>query len=163
LNLLRDLSGKGLVSEYSISLCEKNIPVLIVAVNLAEDSEIVKKIKDIFRTDNSYSVFKLILAIDHTVDPDDLFIVTWQILGNSDPKRDHDFIYPSTLFIDGTIKAFRKGGFPRKWPNVVCSDIETISAVDKKWELLDIGPFIQSPSKKIHGLCRPGKDEVKTD
>ena len=38
-------------------------------------------------------IFRLILAVDHTVDVNDLFMVAWQILGNTDPERDHRFIY----------------------------------------------------------------------
>ncbi len=160
LKLLRELSGKGLISGYNMSLCEKNIPVLIISLNPSVQSDVASKVKDILSTNDSIAFVKLILAVDHTVDLDDLFIVTWQILGNSDPKRDHEYIFPSSLFIDGTIKAFRTGGFPRKWPNVVCSDSETIFSVDKKWERLNIGPFINSPSNKIRALCRPGRDEI---
>jgi len=89
-----------------------------------------------------------------------LHMVAWQLLGNSDPQRDHEYISPSSVLIDGTIKAFRKGGFTRKWPNIVCSNIETISAIDNKWESLRIGPLIQSPSLKYQGLCREGADEI---
>lgn len=160
LNMLDDLCHKKSITAYNLSLYEKSIPVLIIAVNRSEDCDIVNKLKKILETNASGSVFRLIIAIDHTIDPDDLFIVAWQLLGNSDPRRDHEYIYRSSLFIDGTIKAFRKGGFPRKWPNVVCSDNETISAVDKKWESLGIGPFIHSPSEKILGLCYNGADEV---
>ena len=74
-----------------------------------------------------------------------------------------NLFHPSSVLIDGTIKAYRKGGFPRKWPNVVCSDIETISAIDQKWESLGIGEFIHSPSLKYIGLCRKGTDEIIID
>jgi 4-hydroxy-3-polyprenylbenzoate decarboxylase len=102
----------------------------------------------------------LILAVDHTVDPFNLNMIAWQALGNSDPHRDHEYITASSVLIDGTIKAYRKGGFPRKWPNVVCSDVETISAIDQKWESLGLGPLIDSPSDIYRKLCRNGRDEV---
>jgi 4-hydroxy-3-polyprenylbenzoate decarboxylase len=102
-------------------------------------------------------------VVDHTVDVNDLFMVTWQLLGNSDPQRDHQFISPFTVLIDGTIKAYRKGGFPRKWPNVVCSDIHTISTIDRKWESLGLGEPIYSPSLKYIRLCRKGTDEIIID
>jgi 4-hydroxy-3-polyprenylbenzoate decarboxylase len=113
-----------------------------------------------FKTKDPTGIFSLIVAVDHTVDPGDLYKVAWQVLGNSDPQRDHEYISPVSVFIDGTIKAYMKGGFSRKWPNVVCSDIETISAIDLKWESLGIGPFINSPSIKNRGLCRNGTDEI---
>jgi 4-hydroxy-3-polyprenylbenzoate decarboxylase len=62
--------------------------------------------------------------------------------------------------IDGTIKLYREGGFPRKWPNVVCSDISTIETVDKKWGSLGIGQPIPSPSLKYLRLARNGTDEI---
>jgi 4-hydroxy-3-polyprenylbenzoate decarboxylase len=65
--------------------------------------------------------------------------------------------------IDGTIKAYRRGVFPRKWPNIVCSDAETISLIDQKWESFGIGEFINSPSIRYKGLCRTGNDEIIID
>ena len=113
-----------------------------------------------FRTNDTESIFRLILIVDHTVDVNDLFMVAWQLLGNSDPQRDHEYISSRSLLIDGTIKAYRKDGFPRKWPNVVCSDIETIAAIDQKWDSLGIGEFISSPSTRYLRLCRNGTDEI---
>ena len=133
---------------------------MVIAVNRSADEDIIDKVKNMFRINDPHGIFRLILAVDHTVDPGDLHLVTWQLLGNSDPQRDHEFISQSSLFIDGTIKAYRKGGFPRKWPNIVCSDAETISAIDQKWESMGIGPIIHSPSEKYLGLCRKGTDEI---
>ena len=124
------------------------------------NQDAVEDVKVLFRQNDPEGIFRLILVVDHTVDPNDLHMVAWQILGNSDPKRDHEYITSSSLLIDGTIKAFRKGGFTRKWPNVVCSDSETISAIDKKWESLGIGPFVQSPSEIYRKLVLRGGDEI---
>jgi hypothetical protein len=65
--------------------------------------------------------------------------------------------------LDGTVKAFRKGGFSRKWPNVVLSAAETISAIDEKWNSLDAGSFTESPSARYSRLNRNGNDEVLID
>jgi 4-hydroxy-3-polyprenylbenzoate decarboxylase len=65
--------------------------------------------------------------------------------------------------LDGTIKLYRNGGFPRRWPNIVCSDDDTISAIDKKWDLLGLGKLITSPSLNYRSLLRPGADEVLID
>ena len=119
------------------------------------------KVKKLFRENDAGRDFQgLIIAVDHTVDPFNLHMVAWQVLGNSDPQRDHEFINSSSLLIDGTSKAFRKGGFPRKWPNVVCSDTETISAIDRKWNSLGLGPLIHSPSEVYRKLVLAGRDEV---
>ena len=98
--------------------------------------------------------------MDHTVDPHDIFMVAWQVLANSDPLRDHHKISPFSMLIDGTIKLYRKGGFPRRWPNVVCSDSNTIETIDRKWESLGIGQLIPSPSLKFLRLARNGTDEI---
>ena len=154
------LSGNNLVVNYNPDLNKTGIPVMIISVNRFLNQDAVEDVKELFRQNDPESIFKLILVVDYTVDPNDLHMVAWQVLGNSDPKRDHEYIGSSSLIIDGTIKAFRKGGFTRKWPNVVCSDSETISAVDKKWESLGIGPFIQSPSEIYRKLVLEGRDEI---
>ena len=52
------------------------------------------------------------------------------------------------------------GGFKRRWPNIVCSDNETIKSIDKKWASLEIGPFIISPSLGSGRLMRNGNEEI---
>ena len=147
------------ITNYNTALLKENIPVLILSVDCSKDNESVGRIKDGLKTMNAGGYFKIILMVDHTVNPLDYYVTTWQVLGNSDPQRDHDYLAGS-LFIDGTIKAFRKGGFPRKWPNVVCSDDETISLTDQIWDSLGIGKLLPSPSLKIKKLVRDGNDEI---
>jgi 4-hydroxy-3-polyprenylbenzoate decarboxylase len=154
------LSGNNLVVSYNPDLVKAGIPVMIVSVSRFLNQDAVENLKELFRQYDPEGIFRLIIAVDHTVDTNNLHMVAWQLLGNSDPKRDHTYISSSSLIIDGTIKAFRKGGFPRKWPNVVCSDSETISAIDKKWKSLGIGPFIQSPSEIYRKLVLRGGDEI---
>jgi len=97
-----------------------------------------------------------VIAVDQAVDVKDLFMVAWQLLANSDPLRDHVWITGSSLLIDGTIKYLRKSGFTRDWPNVVCSDSETIKAIDEKWNDLGFDRFIPSPSLRYLPLVRKG-------
>ena len=151
---------KNIIKRYNLNLYINGLPILIVAVDRSGDSDVIDKVINLFKSNDTGGIFRLILVVDHTVDPDDLYMVTWQVLGNSDPQRDHEYINPFSVLIDGTIKAFRKGGFPRKWPNVVCSNFETISLIDQKWESLGLGPFIHSPSLKNLELCRKGTDEI---
>ena len=160
LNNLNNFFDKNLIKKFNLNLFKDDIPILIVTVNRSGDGDIIEKVKNLFKTNDPAGIFRLILTVDHTVDPGDLYMVAWQLLGNSDPQRDHEYISPSSVLIDGTIKAFRKGGFTRKWPNVVCSNIETISAIDQKWDSLGLGPFIHSPSVKYQGLRRAGNDEI---
>jgi 4-hydroxy-3-polyprenylbenzoate decarboxylase len=159
-NIINGFIDRSLIKNFNPSLFLDGVPILIVTVNPSEDPDVVEKVKCMFRANHSISVFNLILTIDDTVNPDDLHMIAWQVLGNSDPLRDHEYLFPSTVIIDGTIKAYRKGGFPRRWPNVVCSENETISAIDKRWESLGLGPLILSPSLKNQSLCRKGTDEI---
>jgi len=146
--------------DFNLSLIKEKIPVLIISVNRSEDFDVVEKACNIFRNKAISGNCKLVIAVEHTVDVNDLFMVSWQLLGNSDPRRDHYFISKDSILIDGTIKVYRKGGFPRKWPNVVCSSNETISLIDKKWNDLGIGDFIISPSSRYNKLGRIGEDEI---
>ncbi len=148
------------VTGINLDLINHEIPVLILAIDCSQDANAIEQVKNILRSLRVGDFFRLILAVDHTVDPFDYFMTTWQMLGNTDPQRDHEFISPASLFLDGTIKAFRKGGFTRKWPNIVCSSVTTINSVDQKWESLQIGSFITSPSLRYKKLLRDGDDEV---
>jgi 4-hydroxy-3-polyprenylbenzoate decarboxylase len=158
--ILHELSGMNIVVKHNIILFENYSAMLVISVNRKADPQVIDKVKSFFKANDRAGILRLIIAVDHTVDPSDLFVVTWQLLGNSDPVRDHEHITPASIFIDGTIKAFREGGFPRLWPNVVCSDTATISAIDQKWESLGIGTFVDSPSRKYQQLCRNGREEI---
>ena len=152
-----------IIKSYNRDLLIANIPIIILSVDCSKDTEVIEKVKVLFRTKEAEGMCRLILVVDHTVDVTDLFMVAWQILGNTDPRRDHEFISPLSVLIDGTIKAYRKGGFPRKWPNVVSSGLETISIIDQKWSSLGIGTFINSPSNRYIRLGRKGNDEIFVD
>lgn len=151
----------GIIHDFNRELLKEGIPVLILTVDRAKDQDIIEKLKELFVINDHESIYRLIITVDHTVDPNNLQLVAWQLLGNSDPLRDHVYISASSLLIDGTTKAFRRGGFPRRWPNVVCSDKETIDSVDRKWESLGIGPFISSPSLIYGKLMFSGRDELE--
>jgi 4-hydroxy-3-polyprenylbenzoate decarboxylase len=153
---------RNIVKDFNLSLFNEGAPLIIVSVNRSEDTDVIDKVSSMFRTGDKESIFRFIAVVDHTVDVNDLYMVAWQLLGNSDPQRDHEYISSGSLLIDGTIKAYRKDGFPRKWPNVVCSDPKTIASVDQKWNSLGIGEIIGSPSAKYLRLCRPGSDEILT-
>jgi len=152
-----------LIKSYNLSLFEADISILILSVDRSADVDVIEKLKNVIRTSRPAGIFKLILIVDNTVDVNDFFMVAWQILANSDPQRDHEILSPGSLFIDGTIKVYRKGGFPRKWPNIVSSGSETIAAIDKKWSSLGLGEFISSPSSRYVRLCRKGSDEIRID
>jgi 4-hydroxy-3-polyprenylbenzoate decarboxylase len=134
--------------------------ILILSVNVSENPGVTRQIAEKLKNEIRGDAFRLFIIVDHTVDVTDHFIVAWQVLGNSDPSRDHIFVSGNCLLIDGTIKLFREKGFKRSWPNIVCSDEATIKAVDEKWDKLGLGRFIPSPSLKYRLLEREGKEEI---
>jgi len=147
------------VTVTNSSLIDKGIPAMIFSVDTKEDPGIIEIAKRLLKN-RPESIIKLMLCVDHKVNIDDLFMVAWQVLANSDPLRDHSFVEPACLLIDGTIKAYRKGGFPRKWPNVVCSDEAIISHVDSRWHSFGFNYTAESPSLNYRRLLREGNDEV---
>jgi len=158
--LLAELIEKDLIRSFNNSLAEKDIPLLILGVDTASNPDATAVLKKVLMERGAGENFRLILVVDYPVDINDYYTVAWQMLGNSDPLRDHEYLSPSSILIDGTVKAFRKGGFPRRWPNIVCSDSETIKNIDKKWHSLGIGDFVSSPSHETKRLIRKGTDEI---
>lgn len=152
--------GVPFIKGFSSGLPGNLKGVLILAVDPSEDPDVMVKIVRLLRSVDKSSVFRLVVAVDHTVDPDDLFMTAWQALGNSDPFRDHYMVTSRTILIDGTIKFYRKSGFPRRWPNVVCSDQITIEKIDGKWDSMGFNGFVASPSLKTMKLLRKGRDEI---
>ena len=146
------------IKAVNISLLKKDIPCLIVAVKKNRSGHIRELHEKICALTDMESI-KMILYLEHTVNPHDLPTALWRFCNNLDPKRDH-IIYqrPSTLQpaktyacigFDGTIKTSLFDNFQRDWPNIIVADDMTIDAVDKKWDQLGIGPFIASPSLKF--------------
>jgi 4-hydroxy-3-polyprenylbenzoate decarboxylase len=155
------LISKKLLKNYLSCLEFFDFPVLILSIDSHSDNNLLIKLINELNSMPESACFKIIITVDHSVDVNDLFTVAWQLLGNSDPFRDHTYLSCGTLIIDATIKAFRTGGFTRRWPNIVCSDSQTISFVDKKWEKMGIGDFIGSPSLEKIRMCYPGDAEIK--
>ena len=96
----------------------------------------------------------MILYVEHTVDANDLPTALWRFCNNLDPKRDHILatntsVKSSCMGFDGTRKTKEFDDFNREWPNIIVADDATIRAIDEKWDRLNIGPFIPSPSLKF--------------
>ena len=161
--LLSSLVDEGLLSEFNIAVTDQKLPLLIISAERTADDDKVGRIIGRLKEYPAIAGFRLIIIADHTVDIYNPVMVAWQLSGNSDPVRDHYYIFPGTLLIDGTIKLFRREGFPRKWPNVVCSDPETINTVDARWHEFSLGNLIPSPSLIYSRLKRRGRDEITLD
>jgi 4-hydroxy-3-polyprenylbenzoate decarboxylase len=141
------------IKAVNASLIEKDIPCLIISVKKERPGHI-RALHASLATLQPIRGIKMILYVEHTVDPCDLPTALWRFCNNLDPKRDH-ILYrydesPSTgcLGLDGTRKTKELDNFQRDWPNIIVADDATITSVDKKWEQLGLGPLISSPSLK---------------
>jgi len=157
---LTDWLNVPCIKASGASLLKEGIGIVVLAVDRSEDPDCSGKIIELLKPEDRTGIFRLVIIVDHTVDPDDIFTVAWQALGNTDPERDHFLISHNTILFDGTIKFYRQGGFPRRWPDIVCSDLETIEKIDKKWDLLGFDRFISSPSLKNMKLVRSSSAEI---
>jgi 4-hydroxy-3-polyprenylbenzoate decarboxylase len=151
------------------SLLKNEIPCLVIAVkknrkgHIRELHEQICKLAEIEGT-------KMILYVEHTVDPNDLPTALWRFCNNLDPKRDHILYkgqrtknkqqvtggqepetsdYFTCMGFDGTRKTKEFDDFHRDWPNIIVADGKTIKAIDEKWNELGIGEFVASPSLKF--------------
>jgi 4-hydroxy-3-polyprenylbenzoate decarboxylase len=164
------------IMAVNTSLLKNEIPCVIIAVkknrkgHIRELHEQICQLVEIERT-------KMILYVEHTVDPNDLPIALWRFCNNLDPKRDHILYkgqgtrklftrqtakehvpgngdsetsdYFTCMGFDGTRKTKEFDDFHRDWPNIIVADGNTIKAIDEKWDELGIGEFISSPSLKF--------------
>jgi 4-hydroxy-3-polyprenylbenzoate decarboxylase len=160
LDKLTDWLNVPFIKTSSSSFFKAGTGILVLTVNPSEDPGCVGRIVELLKPEERADVFRLIIVVDHTVDPEDIFMVAWQALGNTNPERDHFLISHNTMLFDGTIKFYRPGGFPRRWPDIVCSDAGTIEKIDKKWDLLGFERFFSSPSLKNMRLVRSKSDEI---
>jgi len=151
-------AGYPEIEKVNLSLLAREIPCLILSVRKNRPGHI-KELHEAICGLEEIEGIKMILYVEHTVDATDLPIALWRCCNNLDPKRDslpaqkRSGIDPGKIFVclglDGTRKTKEYDGFDRDWPNIIVADDETIRAVDEKWERLEIGPRIPSPSLKF--------------
>jgi 4-hydroxy-3-polyprenylbenzoate decarboxylase len=140
------------------ALLQQGIPCLVLAVKKNRPGHIRQLHEELCGLDRMEGV-KMILYVEHTVDPTDLPVALWRFCNNLDPRRDHILAErPSgsdarkkfaCLGLDGTRKTKEWDNFQRDWPNIIVADDATIRAVDAKWNELGLGPFLPSPSLKF--------------
>jgi 4-hydroxy-3-polyprenylbenzoate decarboxylase len=158
LNFLKEKFSE--INSLNDSLLQKDIPVLIIALEKNRKGH-VRELHQAICELNEVEGIKLILYVEHTVDANDLGIALWRFCNNLDPKRDYSLVQrpshlqPDHQFVcmglDGTRKTKEYDNFQRDWPNIIIADEATIKSVDQKWEQLNLGQFIPSPSLKFKG------------
>jgi 4-hydroxy-3-polyprenylbenzoate decarboxylase len=102
--------------------------------------------------DKAVDLAKLTCVFDNEVDIDDFEMCLWLVGGNVDPAYDCR-IKNGSLLIDARCKAGSEG-FHRPWPNVLCMSDFVIETIDEKWDKLELGKFIPSPSLKYKSLVK---------
>ena len=155
------------IKAINSSLLEKGIPCLIIAIK-KNKKEHVKKLHEAICELRIIEGIKMILYVEHTVDPNDLPVALWRFCNNLDPRRDHFIVknpaspagrqiadnsvqYVACIGFDGTLKTKEYDDFYRDWPNIIIADDTTIKSIDEKWSRLGLGNFIPSPSLKYKG------------
>ena len=149
------------VKAVNTALLTDQIPCIIISVEKNRRGHI-KSLHEQVATMSQTSGVKVILYVEHTVDPHDLTTALWRFCNNLDPRRDSFLVHRADkqtyacMGLDGTRKTKEWDDFHRDWPNIIVADDATIRAVDEKWDQLGIGPLIKSPSLKF-------KDQVYGD
>lgn len=145
------------IKNINESLFQHSIPCLLIAVEKNRPGHI-RELHEKLAALPFMKPVKMILYLEHTVDPGDLAVALWRFCNNLDPRRDYHLVkqvdpgtghYTACLGLDGTRKTKELDQFQRNWPNIIVASPETIKAVDAKWESLGLGPLIPSPSLKF--------------
>jgi 4-hydroxy-3-polyprenylbenzoate decarboxylase len=138
-----------------------DIPVLFIAVKKDKPRHI-HSLHEALCSLPALNGIKMIIYVEHTVDVHDIADTLWRFCNNLDPRRDHMYAGASQniLGLDGTRKTKALDGFERPWPNIIIADDATITAVDKKWDELGLGPLIKSPSLKYQSQMYGQEAEV---
>jgi 4-hydroxy-3-polyprenylbenzoate decarboxylase len=147
------------ITDINTSLTEKGIPCILVAVQKNRKNHLVSLHQSLCETITEMKSIRMVLYVEHSVDPQDLTIALWRFCNNLDPKRDHILFKGEAgkegsgsfacMGFDGTLKTNKYDDFQRDWPNIIVADESTIRSVDAKWDQLNIGAFIPSPSIKF--------------
>lgn len=146
----------GDVLDVNTDLIDIDIPCLLLSIKKTRSQQARNMSKDLFNVLPLRGI-KMILVVDDYVDVQDISSTLWQVCNNFDPKRDsfvHDEILDNgnqraMIIIDGTRKTKEHDNFQRDWPNIIVTNPETIESIDKKWDSLGLGEFIESPSLKF--------------
>ena len=154
------------IHRVNISLLKKEVPCLIISVKKNRKGHIKELHEQVCSLEEMTGV-RMILYVEHTVDANDLPTALWRFCNNLDPKRDSHIHkrpisnfnpdrdrdqtskYTASMGFDGTRKTKEFDDFNRDWPNIIVADEATIKAVDDKWNDLNIGELIFSPSLKF--------------
>jgi 4-hydroxy-3-polyprenylbenzoate decarboxylase len=141
------------IKDINDQLLSLGISLVFISVEKGRKNHVKELNKKLYELEEFKNI-KVIIFLEHTIDISDVADAVWRFSNNLDPKRDHFIITPDDenevahIGFDGTRKTKELDGFDRDWPNILAMDMETIKNVDSKWDKLNLGPFITSPSLK---------------
>ncbi len=151
--VLSDLHKSGTITALNLDLIKEGLPILLLGVH--KDGDWRMDVEKLLSGNPGLIVF----VLDRNVDLKNLYHCSWQILSNTDPSRDM-LRNTNNIIVNSTAKNHKSDNFSRNWPNVVVSDNKTIEKIDKLWENLNIGEFIESPSLAFSSLIFKGGAEA---
>jgi len=136
------------ISEINTDFVKAEIPILFISI---KKDMLIKNYAQNFIEKNNLKGVKIIIFVDFNIDVKNLLTTVWISANNISPLRDsyilesQNYNY-SLLVMDGTTKTLEIDNFKREWPDIITMDKKTIENIDKKWNSLQIGELIKSPS-----------------
>jgi len=160
INLTFDEKQLSEISEITnfINLLD-TIKLPILLLNVGKDSGFEKtNLENQLQSISGISQFKLILFFNEGANLNDSFTLIWLLGGNLEPARDVSILEienaKNVVLVDATFKTELHDNFKRDWPNIVTMNQKTITDIDKKWDELGLGDFVESPSLKFKSLVK---------
>ena len=139
------------IGDCNSSFLKVGISFVVISVKKQRNEHIKELAFSIL--DSGKCDVKALLFVDSNIEVHDISTTLWIALNNMDSER-HNFIASNhnCIVLDGTQKQSKLDAFERDWPNIVTSSKEIIDVIDSKWESLNIGTLIHSPSRKYRKI-----------
>ncbi len=102
---------------------------------------------------------KYIAIFDKAARSMSAYELLWLAAANTEPNRDISITQSGVMVVDARSKRPNTDGNPKRFPNVVCSSVETIELVDRRWKEYGICEFIESPSLHYRTLLLSQKED----
>jgi len=138
------------VKDVAVPFSGQKVFVVFIAFEKGETKTIKEMATELYDSKLLHGV-KLMACFDAEVTVSDTPSSVWILTNNIDPKRDSIFLEDGEqiecIALDATKKTSSNDRFFRDWPNIVLMDDETMRKIDNMWDKLNLGPFIESPSK----------------
>jgi 4-hydroxy-3-polyprenylbenzoate decarboxylase len=115
--------------------------------NSFDSESFISSLPEFCRGDGS-----VVVIVDKKAEELEPELLLWLVLSNTDPLRDIYNLSGGGIVINACSKWAVVPEFPREWPNVVCSDMNTIKTIDEQWDSYGLGEQVTSPSLKVDAL-----------